>query len=90
MMRWTPVLLLASAASVSPAQAQKAPRSPDAKPTFIEPIDAPHRHCAGACLKSGALHWFCRPEQTCSLDCNANPPHRHCHAPRPRPRDASG
>jgi hypothetical protein len=51
-------LLLALAASVPLAQAQTATRSPDAEPTFIEPANAPHRHCAGACLKSGALHWF--------------------------------
>lgn len=76
-------ILLALAASVGLVQAQTAVRSPDAKPTLIEPTDAPHRHCAGACLKSGTLHWFCRPDQACSLDCTTAPPHRHCHEPRP-------
>nr|WP_080579840.1 hypothetical protein [Methylorubrum extorquens] len=80
---WALTPLFALAASAPLAQAQTVSRSPDAAPTFIEPTDAPHRHCAGACLKSGTLQWFCRPDQTCSLDCNTSPPYRHCHDPRP-------
>jgi hypothetical protein len=83
MIRRTLALLLTLAASAALVEARTAARSPDAKPTFIEPTDAPHRHCAGACLKSGTLHWFCRPEQACSLDCNTAPPNRHCHEPPP-------
>lgn len=79
----TLTLLLALAVNAPPAQAQMTSRSPDAEPSFIEPTDTPHRHCGGACLKSGALQWYCRPDQTCSLDCNTSPPHRHCHDPRP-------
>ena len=75
-------LLLAAIVSLSAAHARQLTGSPDAKPTFVEPIDAPHRHCSGACLKSGTMQWFCRPDQTCSLDCNASPPHMHCHDPQ--------
>ncbi|QGY06099.1 hypothetical protein MMSR116_09235 [Methylobacterium mesophilicum SR1.6/6] len=69
-------------ASASPAQAQPTAGSPDAKGMFVEPANAPHRHCAGACLRSGTLQWFCKPHQTCSLDCGTAPPRMHCHNSR--------
>lgn len=64
------------------ALAQPSLRSPDAAATFIEPSDARHRHCSGSCLKTGSLQWFCRPDQTCSLDCGTAPPKMHCHDPK--------
>lgn len=81
-MRPTAQFLLAAMASLSAAHAQQLAGSPDAKPTFVEPTDAPHRHCSGSCLKTGALQWFCRPDQTCSLDCGTAPPKMHCHDPQ--------
>jgi hypothetical protein len=78
----TALVLLAWLASLSVSDAQQPVLSRDAKPTFVEPTSAPHRHCSSACLKSGTLQWFCRPNQTCSLDCNTSPPHMHCHDPR--------
>lgn len=77
--RWAVLIQLAA---MPAAGAQQPAASPDAPPTFIEPTDAAHRHCSGACLKSGALQWFCRPDQTCSLDCGTAPPKMHCHDPR--------
>jgi len=77
--RWAVLIQLAA---MPAAGAQQPAASPDASPTFIEPTDAAHRHCSGACLKSGALQWFCRPDQTCSLDCGSAPPKMHCHDPR--------
>lgn len=74
--------MLALAAGLSAALAQQPARSPDADPTFVEPQTA-HRHCSGSCVKSGSLQWFCRPDQTCSLDCGTAPPKRHCHDPKP-------
>ena len=70
-------------AGLSPAPAQQPARSPDADPTFVEPKDTAHRHCAGSCVKSGSLQWYCRADQTCSLDCGTAPPKRHCHDPKP-------
>ena len=79
----TAFLALVTIAATAPAtRAEPGAGSPDAKGTFIEPANAPHRHCSGSCLKSGTLHWFCKPRQTCSLDCGSTPPHMHCHAPR--------
>lgn len=79
----TAFLILVLVTSVASAvQAQEPARSPDAKGTFVEPVNAPHLHCSGACLKSGTLQWFCKPGQTCSLDCGTAPPHMHCHNPR--------
>lgn len=79
----TAFLILVLVTSVASAvQAQGLARSPDAKGTFVEPENAPHLHCSGACLKSGTLQWFCKPGQTCSLDCGTAPPHMHCHNPR--------
>ncbi|MGA4555538.1 hypothetical protein [Methylorubrum aminovorans] len=76
------LVLVAVTSQASTVQAQGTPRSPDEKGTFVEPENAPHLHCSGACLKSGTLQWFCKPEQTCSLDCGTAPPHMHCHNPR--------
>ena len=75
------LIVAALAASGSVAHAQPRPGSPDARGTFVEPANAPHRHCSGSCLKSGTLRWFCKPHQTCSLDCGTAPPHMHCHDP---------
>ncbi|RUP14315.1 MAG: hypothetical protein EKK43_12225 [Methylobacterium sp.] len=61
--------------------------SPDAPATFVEPMDGPHRHCSGSCMKTGALQWICRRDQTCSIDCATAPPKMHCHDPKP-PRRA--
>ncbi|WP_342107014.1 hypothetical protein [Methylobacterium sp. SI9] len=74
---------LAFGPAVSVACAQVPARSPDAAATFIEPTDAEHRHCSGSCQKTGALQWFCRPDQACSLDCATAPPKIHCHNPGP-------
>ena len=79
--RWRWAVLIQLAAMPAAGAPQPA-ASPDAPPTFIEPTDAAHLHCSGACLKSGALQWFCRPDQTCSLDCGTAPPKMHCHDPR--------
>ncbi|MGH1587621.1 hypothetical protein ACRBEV_03785 [Methylobacterium phyllosphaerae] len=78
----TTLAMLATVAGLSAAHAQRSVRSPDADPTFIEPTDAAHRHCSGSCMKTGALQWFCRPDQTCSLDCATAPPKMHCHDPK--------
>ncbi|WP_091981104.1 hypothetical protein [Methylobacterium sp. 13MFTsu3.1M2] len=75
------LVLAAVVVSASPTQARPTAGSPDAKGTFVEPANAPHRHCAGSCLRSGALQWFCKPHQTCSLDCGTAPPRMHCHDP---------
>lgn len=64
------------------AQAERLAAAPDAKAIFIEPTDAPHRHCFSACLKSGSLLWMCKPSQSCALDCNTSPPSMHCHEGR--------
>lgn len=74
--------LIIQLALLPAALAQPSPGSPDAAATFVEPSDAPHRHCSGSCLKTGSLQWFCRPDQTCSLDCGTAPPKRHCHDPK--------
>ncbi|KST61145.1 hypothetical protein AO398_00195 [Methylobacterium sp. GXS13] len=80
--RWRWALLIHFA--VAPAALVQQPAvSPDAPASFVEPTDAAHRHCSGSCLKTGALQWFCRPEQTCSLDCATAPPKMHCHDPKP-------
>lgn len=76
------LVALAFAAGLSAAAAQQRRTTPDADATFIEPKDAPHRHCSGSCVKTGALQWFCRPDQTCSLDCATAPPKMHCHDPK--------
>ncbi|MBP1179895.1 hypothetical protein JOE48_001859 [Methylobacterium sp. PvR107] len=69
-------------ARASATHAEPGAGSPDAKGAFVEPADVPHRHCSGSCLKSGTLQWFCKPHQTCQLDCGSTPPHMHCHDPR--------
>ncbi|WP_081636543.1 MULTISPECIES: hypothetical protein [unclassified Methylobacterium] len=74
--------ILAAVIGLSTAHAQGPARSPDAAPTFVEPTNAAHRHCSGSCLKNGALQWFCRPDQTCSLECGTAPPKRRCHDPQ--------
>jgi hypothetical protein len=79
----TVLAALAMAATLSATHAQQSPRSPDVQATSVEPMDAAHRHCSGSCLKTGALQWFCRPDQTCWLDCRTAPPRMHCHDPRP-------
>jgi hypothetical protein len=71
--RWRWALLIQLA--VMPAALARHPAaSPDARASFVEPTDAAHRNCSGSCLETGALQWFCRPEQTCSLDCGTAPP----------------
>ncbi|AIQ94006.1 protein of unassigned function [Methylobacterium oryzae CBMB20] len=32
-------------------------------------------------MKTGALQWICRRDQTCSIDCATAPPKMHCHDP---------
>lgn len=81
-MRRTALFLTITLLGLPPARAQQLAASPDAEPTFVEPTDTPHRHCSGSCLKTGALQWFCRPDQTCSLDCGTAPPKMHCHDPQ--------
>ncbi|WP_194075101.1 hypothetical protein [Methylobacterium durans] len=76
------LILAAVATSASPTRAGQRAGSPDATGTFVEPANTPHRHCSGSCLKSGTLQWFCKPHQTCSLDCGTAPPHMHCHDPQ--------
>ncbi|SDA28978.1 hypothetical protein SAMN02799622_04389 [Methylobacterium sp. UNC378MF] len=82
MVRTALLALAMVAASASATRANPGAGSPDAEGTFVEPADAPHRHCSGSCLKSGSLQWFCKPHQTCSLDCGSTPPRMHCHDPR--------
>ncbi|GAN48032.1 hypothetical protein ME121_2045 [Methylobacterium sp. ME121] len=74
--------MLATVAGLSAALGQQPAASPDAPASFVEPTDAAHRHCSGSCLKTGALQWFCRPDQSCSLDCGSAPPKMHCHDPK--------
>jgi hypothetical protein len=62
-------------------QRSAASLSHDAKARLVHPDDAGHRHCGGACLKSGSLSWYCTPTQICALDCNSSPPAMHCHDP---------
>ncbi|WP_041372403.1 hypothetical protein [Methylobacterium radiotolerans] len=78
-LRWA---LLIQLAVMPAALAQHPAASPDAPASFVEPTDAAHRHCSGSCLKTGALQWFCRPDQTCSIDCATAPPKMHCHDPQ--------
>ncbi|MER2268286.1 hypothetical protein ABS774_24800 [Methylobacterium oxalidis] len=81
-MTFTTIVLVALLAGTTVSTAQQPARSRDAEPTFAEPAIEAHRHCSGACLKSGSLQWFCRPDQTCSLDCGTAPPKMHCHDPQ--------
>ncbi|WP_336489555.1 hypothetical protein [Methylobacterium nigriterrae] len=74
--------LVAVAANAPTTHAQRSAGSHDANGDFVEPANAPHRHCSGSCPKRGTLQWFCKPHQTCSLDCGTAPPHMHCHDPR--------
>lgn len=56
-------------------------RSHNAEAMRVHPDRQAHRHCGGACLRSGLLSWYCRPTQTCALDCASSPPQMHCHDP---------
>lgn len=48
---------------------------------MTHPVKELHRHCGGSCLKSGSLSWYCKPTQSCGLDCYTSPPARYCHNP---------
>lgn len=50
--------------------------------SLVKPVDAPHRNCGGACLKSGNLQWYCGPAQTCALSCATVPPQLLCNGAR--------
>jgi len=63
---------------LSTAAAEPSTRATDAKATLIEPVDMPHKHCAGSCISRGSLQWYCRPEQTCALNCSTAPPTMEC------------
>ena len=71
--------LLAIASATTTALAQP---SPSLAAALIEPVNAPHRNCGGACLKSGSLQWFCSPTQSCALSCATAPPRLLCHSGR--------
>lgn len=65
--------------AAAPAIARPAPATPSVNPaSLIEPVDAPHRNCGGACLKSGTLQWFCGRAQSCALSCATAPPRMLC------------
>ena len=71
--------LLSVAAAAMPALARPAPYTPSVvAASLVEPVDAPHRNCGGACLKSGNLQWFCGPTQSCTLSCATAPPRMLC------------
>jgi hypothetical protein len=48
---------------------------------FVRPLYGMYRHCGGACLKSGALSWYCFTKQTCYLSCATAPPQMKCAVP---------
>ena len=48
---------------------------------FVRPLYGVYRHCGGACLKSGALTWYCFAKQSCSLSCATAPPQMKCATP---------
>ena len=71
--------LLSIVAAAAPALARPAPATPSVvAASLIEPVDAPHRNCGGACLKSGTLQWFCGSAQSCALSCATAPPRMLC------------
>lgn len=74
---WAGAALAVPAESAGPA--------PDARgltdAVFVRPLYGTYRHCGGACLKSGALSWFCFQKQICSLSCATAPPLMKCAAP---------
>ena len=74
------LFVLASVAT--PVLAQPAMMSSPAAASVFEPVNAPHRNCGGACLKSGSLQWFCGPEQSCALSCATAPPRMLCNGGR--------
>lgn len=74
--------LLVIASVATPALAHPATTSPPVATSLIEPVDAPHRNCGGACLKSGSLQWFCTPAQSCALSCATAPPRMLCNGGR--------
>lgn len=77
-------LMLAMMAGPAPA-ATVADPARDARPltdaVYIRPLYGAYRHCGGACLKSGALSWFCFANRTCALNCATAPPLMKCAAP---------
>lgn len=77
------VLAIFAVASVAnPVLAQPPTTSASVAASLVEPVDAPHRNCGGACLKSGSLKWYCSPEQSCALSCASAPPRMLCNAGR--------
>ena len=50
--------------------------------SLVKPVDAPHRNCGGACLKSGSLQWYCGTAQSCALSCATAPPQLLCNGAR--------
>ena len=64
---------IVSAAVAAPSQPAKGDPA-----TFIEPTDIPHKHCAGSCISRGAVQWYCKPDQTCSINCSTAPPNMQC------------
>ena len=70
--------LFAIASVAAPAIARPSTTSLPVAASLVKPVDAPHRNCGGACLKSGSLQWFCGPAQSCALSCSTAPPQLLC------------
>lgn len=70
--------MLATVAGLSAALGQQPAASPDAPASFVESPDAAHWYWSGSCWKTGALRWFCRPDQTARSIAGAY--HRRCTA----------
>ncbi|GAN48022.1 hypothetical protein ME121_2035 [Methylobacterium sp. ME121] len=74
--------LLAIASVAAPAIARPSKTQLLVPASLVKPVDALHRTCGGACLKSGSLQWFCGPAQSCALSCSTAPPQLLCNGGR--------
>lgn len=70
--------LLSALLAGGAALAQPPPATQSVAASLIEPVDAPHRNCGGACLKSGSLQWYCGPAQSCALSSATAPARMLC------------
>jgi hypothetical protein len=73
---WSGAALAVSAEVARPAEERSLTDA-----VFVRPLYGVYRHCGGACLKSGALSWYCFERQSCYLSCATAPPLMKCAAP---------
>lgn len=73
---WISPVLAAPSGTASPADERSL-----ADAVFVRPLYGVYRHCGGACVKSGALSWYCFAKQTCYLSCATAPPQMKCAIP---------